>query len=140
VGYTHATLADSSHGFTSGERLPDVPEWSGGGYIAYHHSLSQGYSLNFRVDNTYVGDRVGLATYQGVVNSENAPLPAYDLTNTRLSLVSDKGWTLSFFVNNLTNKRAYLENAAELGLPNASYNRVVTNQPRTIGVDLSFHM
>ena len=140
VGYTHATLADSSHGFTAGERLPDVPEWSGGGYIAYHHSLSQGYGLNFRVDNTYVGDRVGLATYQGVVNSENAPLPAYDLTNTRLSIVSDKGWTLSFFVNNLTNKRAYLENAAELGLPNASYNRVVTNQPRTIGVDLSFHM
>jgi hypothetical protein len=27
---------------------------------------------------------------------------------------------------------------AELGLPNAAYNRVATNQPRTIGVDLDY--
>ena len=140
VGYSHATLADSSHGFTAGERLPDVPEWSGGGYIAYSHNLDHGYTFNIRADDTFVGDRVGLATYQGIVNSSNAPLPAYSLVNLRTGVASEKGWTLSLFVNNLTNKRAYLENAAELGLPNASYNRVVTNQPRTVGVDLSFHM
>lgn len=31
-----------------------------------------------------------------------------------------------------------MENVAELGLTNDAYNRVATNQPRTIGVDLSY--
>jgi iron complex outermembrane recepter protein len=42
------------------------------------------------------------------------------------------------FANNLTNKHAYLEDVAQLGLPNAAYNRVATNQPRTIGIDLTY--
>jgi iron complex outermembrane receptor protein len=54
----------------------------------------------------------------------------------RFSLSRDK-WTASFFVDNLTNEHA------ELGFLNInsfnlySYNRVVTNQPRTIGLDLT---
>jgi hypothetical protein len=31
------------------------------------------------------------------------------------------------------------ENGMTHGLPNAAYNRVATNQPRTIGVDLDYH-
>jgi hypothetical protein len=41
-------------------------------------------------------------------------------------------------IDNLRDKHAYLENVAELGLTNAVYNRVATNQPSTIGVDLDY--
>jgi hypothetical protein len=46
--------------------------------------------------------------------------------------------TLNWCRFNLTNKHAYLEDVAQLGLPNAAYNRVATNQPRTIGVDITY--
>jgi hypothetical protein len=38
----------------------------------------------------------------------------------------------------LFNKQAYLENMTQLTLTNASFNRVITNQPLTIGVDLTY--
>lgn len=139
-GYTHATLADSSHGFNSGDRLPDVPKWTGSGNITYTHAIDPDHDVTVRLDDTFVGDRVGLASYQGVVNYTQTPLASYNLLNFRTGITSKSGWTAAFFVTNLTNKHAELENAAQLGLPNASYNRVVTNQPRTFGIDLSFHM
>ncbi|HWU01255.1 MAG TPA: TonB-dependent receptor [Novosphingobium sp.] len=140
AGYTHATLASTQNGFNAGDRLPDVPKWSGGANIEYHRDLDATHSFVFRVDDTYVGDRVGLASYQGNVNFTQTPLASYNLVNLRTSVASQAGWTIAFFINNLTNKRAELENAAQLGLPNASYNRVVTNQPRTFGIDLSMHL
>ncbi|HZV08910.1 MAG TPA: TonB-dependent receptor, partial [Novosphingobium sp.] len=129
IGYTHATLDQAAHGLVDGQRLPDVPKWSGGGNISYSRALDTVHDFTFRVDDTYVGDRVGLATYQGSVNNPNTPLPAYNLVNLRTGVASKAGWSVAFFITNLTNKHAYLENAAQLGLPNASYNRVVTNQP-----------
>jgi iron complex outermembrane recepter protein len=140
IGYTHATLADSSHGFNAGDRLPDVPKWSGGANITYTRAIDGDHDLTIRLDDTYVGDRVGLASYQGIVNYTQTPLASYDLLNLRIGVAAKKGWTIAFFANNLTNKHAQLENAAQLGLPNASYNRIVTNQPRTLGIDLSMHL
>jgi outer membrane receptor protein involved in Fe transport len=67
-----------------------------------------------------------------------AQLPAYNLANFRAGIKATLGWSATFFINNLSDKHAYLENVAELGLPNAAYNRVATNQPRTIGVDLDY--
>ena len=140
LGYTHATLANSSHGFNAGDRLPDVPKWSGGANITYTRALDADHDLTLRLDDTYVGDRVGLASYQGVVNYTQTPLGSYNLLNLRTGLTAKAGWTVALFVTNLTDKHAQLENAAQLGLPNASYNRVVTNQPRTFGVDFTFHL
>ena len=136
-GYTHATLAESSHGFVSGQRLPDVPETSGSAFASYTVHVNDHYTLVGRVDDTYVGDRVSLGSQAGFVNSTQAPLPAYNLVNLRLTLSSQAGWSAALFANNLTNKHAYLEDIAQLGLPNAAYNRVSTNQPMTIGVDLN---
>jgi len=117
-----------------------VPKYSGGANVTYDRPIDDARSFTFRVDETYVGARVGLASYQGEVNNANTPLPGYNLVNLRTGIKDKAGWTAALFITNLTNKRATLENAAQLGLPNASYNRVVTNQPRTFGVDLTWHM
>ena len=138
VGYTHATLAETSHGFMAGQLLPDVPKFSGTVSATYHTYLSDRYEFTSRIENSYMGNRVDLATAGGTVNNTQAPLPSYDLTNLRAGINSEDGWSTALFVNNLTNKHAYLENVAQLTLPNAAYNRVATNQPRTIGVDLSY--
>ncbi|MGO9993599.1 MAG: hypothetical protein ACLPTF_13950, partial [Steroidobacteraceae bacterium] len=46
--------------------------------------------------------------------------------------------TTAVFANNVTNKHASLDNMIQLTLPSPEYNRVETNQPLTIGVDLSY--
>ena len=138
AGYTHATLAETTHGFIAGQLLPDVPKFTGTVSLNYHAPLSDKYEFNSRLENTYTGSRVDLGTYNGVVNDTQAPLASYDLTNLRAGVNSEDGWGATLFVNNLTNKHAYLENVAELSLPNGSYNRAATNQPRTVGVDVSY--
>lgn len=138
-GYTHAALADTEHGFIAGELLPDVPKFSGSVGVNFHTALSDKYEFNSRLENTYTGNRVDLGTANGIVNNSQSPLPSYDLTSLRAGINSEDGWGAALFVNNLTNKHAYLENVAQLTLPNASYNRVATNQPRTIGVDVNYH-
>jgi len=44
------------------------------------------------------------------------------------------------FANNLLNKRAELESLFQENLPSAAFNRIVTNQPRTVGVDLTYSL
>jgi outer membrane receptor protein involved in Fe transport len=139
IGYTHATLAETTHGFIAGQLLPDVPKVTATVSLNYHTNLSDRYEFNSRLENSYTASRVDLGTADGIVNNSQAPLPSYDLTSLRAGINSEDGWGAALFVNNLTNKHAYLENIAELTLPNASYNRVATNQPRTIGMDLSYH-
>jgi outer membrane receptor protein involved in Fe transport len=138
AGYTHARLAETEHGFVAGQRLPDVPEVTASASLAYHVAITPTYEFNSRLEDSYTGNRVGSGSAFGLINQTEAPLPAYNLANFRAGISSTLGWSATFFVNNLTDKHAYLENVAELGLPNAAYNRVATNQPRTIGADLDY--
>jgi iron complex outermembrane recepter protein len=138
AGYTHAKLAETEHGFVAGQRLPDVPEVTGTASLDYRVPLGSNYELVSRVDDSYIGSRVGTGSAFGLINQTEAPLPAYNLANLRVGVKATSGCSATFFVNNLADKHAYLENVAELGLPNASYNRVATNQPRTVGLDLDY--
>jgi iron complex outermembrane receptor protein len=138
AGYTHARLAETEHGFVAGQRLSDVPEVTGTASLDYRAPLSSSYEFISRLDDSYVGSRVGVGSAFGNVNETVAPLPAYNVANFRAGIKATLGWSATFFINNLTDKHAYLENVAELGLPNAAYNRVATNQPRTIGADLDY--
>lgn len=137
AGFTHATLSESSHGFNAGDRLPDVAPITASINFSYHRPINDKIDLTARLENTYTGTRVDLTFPGGVPNSQT-PLPGYDLTNFRVGLGADK-WTASLFANNLFNKVTQLENSVQLSLYNASYNRMSTSQPRTIGVDLSYH-
>jgi hypothetical protein len=47
-------------------------------------------------------------------------------------------WNASLFCTNLANNHPALENMTALNLANPDFNRVVTSQPRTIGLDFSF--
>jgi iron complex outermembrane recepter protein len=138
-GYTHAILSPGIHyTITPANLVPDVPEFTANANLTYEHSLGDKYMLNARLETTYVDKRYDLTFPPGFGTGELTPLSPYDLTNVRVGIRSEAGWGVAVFVNNVTNKQAQLENMTQLTLTNASFNRVVTSQPRTAGVDLTY--
>jgi iron complex outermembrane recepter protein len=132
AGFTHATNSTTLPlaGVVAGQRLLDVPMFTANTTLAYKYPLDS--SLNFvaRATNTYV-DSIQDLTY-----SRNS-LPPYDLVGARSGVETER-WSAVLFVDNATDKIAYLGDTGALSANISILNRVATNQPRTIGVDLNF--
>ena len=82
-----------------------------------------------RVTNSYVD------SIQDITFTRNT-LPPYDLVGFRLGVETAR-WSAILFADNLTNKMALLSDTGALSANISILNRVATNQPRTIGVDLN---
>ena len=107
--------------------------------LSYTRDLSSTYSFVSRIENAYVGPRYSLAFPFGFsLNGTYIRLPSYDLTNIRAGIQSKDGWGAALFVNNVFNKHAQLESLFQEDLPSAAFNRMITNQPLTAGVDLTY--
>jgi outer membrane receptor protein involved in Fe transport len=107
--------------------------------LSYLKPLTDKYSFTGRVETSYTGSRYSLEFPLGFsTNGEYQQLPGYSLTNFRAGIQSGDGWSASLFVNNAFNKHAQLENLFQLLEATTSFNRVVTNQPLTAGVDLTY--
>jgi outer membrane receptor protein involved in Fe transport len=139
-GLTHATVNPGPQWqIVPIHKLSDVAPLNGNISLTYATDLNEKYSFTARIDNSYVGQRYSLSFPIGyTLNGAYTPLPAYDLTNIRAGIISSDGWSASLFVNNLFNKHAQLENMLQETLPSAAYNRIITNQPLTGGIDLSY--
>ncbi len=140
AGYTHAWVDPGPHWqLTPTHRLSDVAPLTGDVDLSYSKTLSDKYTFTARLETSYVGQRYSLAFPYGFsLNGKYVPLPAYGLTNIRAGLQSSDGWGASVFVNNLFNKHAQLESLFQETLPSAAFNRIVTNQPLTAGLDLTY--
>ncbi len=130
-GYTHATNSTTvpAAGVVAGDRLLDVPQWTANTSLAYRRPLRDALAFVARATNSYYG------SVQDITFTRNT-LPSYDLVGARAGVESD-GWTATVFVDNLTNKKAYLSDTGALSANISILNRVATNQPRTYGLDLS---
>src|ERR1700691_68886 len=141
--YTHATLDPGPHytivlqgqpvGDPASTVVPDVPKYTANVGLDYITALSGQLSLVGHADYTYTGQRYDLvAINQGQMWS----LPGYGVSNLRLGVKSDS-WNISLFCTNLANNHPALENMTALNLANPDFNRVITSQPRTIGLDFN---
>jgi outer membrane receptor protein involved in Fe transport len=134
VGYTHATNSTTvtEAGVVSGDRLLDVPEVTANTTVTYRYPLplAQSSNLVVRLNNSYVD------SIQDITFSRNT-LPSYDLLNSRVGVETDR-WSAMLFVDNLTDKKALLSDTGALSANVSIFNRVATNQPRTVGVDLNY--
>lgn len=133
TAYTHAALVSSAligSTFAPGTPIQDVPNWTSSASIAYRHGLTDALSLMTRLDNTYVASRTD-ETYS--VNT----LPSYDLTNLRGGIEADR-WSAYLFVNNVADKRAFLNDATQDAINLPTFNRIAVSQPRTVGIDLNY--
>lgn len=136
--YTHATLTSVNTQLTqadpalvSGLNILNVPKYTETTSLTYLTPISDSYKFLARVNNSLVGPSTDIAfTY--------ATLPSYNLVDLRFGLVSDKlsGY---LFADNLTDKRAALGiNTTAFSWQAPALNRVATNQPRTIGIELKY--
>jgi iron complex outermembrane recepter protein len=143
--YTHATLEPGPHytivldgqlpGDPASTVVPDVPKYTANIGLDYDHALSGPLALVGHIDYTYTGQRYDLvAINQGQMWS----LPGYGLANLRFGVKSASDWNAALFVTNLGNNHPQLENMTALNLANPDFNRVITSQPRTFGIDFSF--
>lgn len=143
-------------GLEDGNRLPSVPKFQAAASATYVIPMNNGWESYIHGIVQYVGDRVtqfgdyaegfgsvnmqafeegGGATIGGPLTqccfSFDYELPSYTTANARVGFRNSR-WDVAFYVNNFTNKQAYLALDQERGtLGRVGY---LVNQPRTFGV------
>ena len=138
-------------GIEKGKRLPSVPQLQGAASVTYQHPIKPGFPGYMTANYQHVGSRFtqvgddllgtldltsfGKNTIGGPLTQTtflySAELPAYDLLNLRVG-VRRGTYDLAFYVNNLTDERAFLALDRERGT--RARIGYLTNQPRTFGV------
>jgi iron complex outermembrane receptor protein len=130
--YTKATINNPApnFGLTPGTPILNIPKYTGSGAVTYSRPLTANMSITTRAAATYVGALTDEAyTY--------VRLPGYTLVEARAGLTADR-WTLYVTGTNLTNKIAELSaNNTSLGSNMPTLTRITTNQPRTIGLEVT---
>ncbi|MBA2933979.1 TonB-dependent receptor [Sphingomonas sp. CGMCC 1.13654] len=132
--YTDAKLSSvlPGTGFYKGERIQNVPKWTNTATLVYSLPIDDTYTAVFRATDEYTG---------GTIDPNFAPvnhIPSRNLINLRLGVTSRNRFTAFIFANNVTDKRAYIGDPEEIFTFVPSFNRATTNQPRTIGIDLTY--
>jgi outer membrane receptor protein involved in Fe transport len=131
MAYTNAKNSTTlpAANIVSGERLLDVPQFTANTSLSYKQPINETLGLVARVTNSYVD------SIQDITFTRNS-LPPYDLVGLRAGVEAAR-WSAIVFVDNLTDKMALFADTGALSANISILNRVATNQPRTIGLDLS---
>lgn len=132
VGYEHAivTQSGSESPQQPGTPVYQVPRWTGNVQATHTLQLNGDLQLVSNVSYAYVDGR-----YSGN-NNPYVPryLAAYDLLNTRFALEWSR-MQVALFCKNVTNEHAELDDSLSIGAEVIGRPRIVTNQPRTVGLE-----
>jgi iron complex outermembrane receptor protein len=133
VGYSSAYFTESvpEAGVVSGQNLLNVPRWTLNTELRYEHRLRSDLRATATATNSYISSQ------QDLTYSLNT-LPARDLVGVRLGLESAR-WSAELFVDNVADRHYPVEYINLLTFTGPPYNRIATNQPRTVGVSANFH-
>jgi outer membrane receptor protein involved in Fe transport len=138
-GYTHGSLEPNNHyTIVPGNKLSDIAPVTADVNLGYSRQIDSQYAFKARLETSYVGERYNLTFPAGYATGALTRLPSYSLTSIRAGIQSGAGWEASLFANNLFNRQTSLENITQLTLANPSFNRVITSQPLTVGVDIAY--
>ncbi|WP_144097450.1 TonB-dependent receptor [Croceicoccus sediminis] len=108
----------------TGNRFNFAPDWSGVADTQYRFGASD------ELDGFFGGTvRFSSKSYSDLANSSLSTIPAYAVFDVRAGIESTKGWNLSVWSRNVTNK-LYLSNIVTTGDAVVRY----TGMPRTVGV------
>ncbi len=135
VGYQHAVITKA--GFSGavspqkpGDRIYQVPDWTANIALTHTAPLTERFKLISNLTFDYVGNSK---------SGNNDPFnprtrDAYNLLDARIAL----GWgssEIALVGKNLTDERANLADNRSISVEVESRPRIVTNQPRTIGIE-----
>ncbi len=131
VGYTDAEITDPgdvSNLIQKGDAILGVPDWTANGSLEYVFSMAGDWDGMVRADANYYGESTTAPTSEVVVRDDWAAL------NLRAGMMNDT-WELILFANNVTDERANLSDNRSIAANVPGRARLITNRPRTIGVE-----
>jgi iron complex outermembrane recepter protein len=117
-----------------GEHVFEVPDWTGNTSATWTARLSDEYKLVSEIDYSYVGHSFS-ANNLAAADPATRLRPHYDLLDARIALAHGKV-EYAFVGKNLGNTAANLADNRSLAAETPGRPRLVTNQPRTIGLEV----
>lgn len=132
-GYSQSILTENvpNAGEFKGQRTLDTPLMTASGALTYFFDVNADWQASIRGSYDWTD---GLA--ENKVLTPTGRIPAHGFANLRATMFNDR-WTVAAFIDNLTNKHAEMEAAATIVAPIPTLYRMVTNQPRTAGIDVN---
>jgi iron complex outermembrane recepter protein len=134
IGYTDAEITNTGGvaGVSVGDPIQGVPDWTVTGSAQYHFDWNNAWQGMFRADANHYGQ-----SFSSNNESSNANLrerEAWSAVNFRLSAMNEK-YEVTLFADNITDERANLADSRSIAAETPGRQRLVTNRPRTIGVE-----
>ncbi len=129
----YIVFATERDGDLAGLTPRDAPEWSFNTFLDYKVPMSTGGELVFHVDGSWRDDNVQRAS----VNSDNQHIiDSYSLWNSNVTYTSAGPWSVSLWVNNLTDEEY------EISKVDQPFGRhqVYLGMTRTYGATLKFDL
>jgi iron complex outermembrane recepter protein len=135
IGYQRARISESSPlipALTVGARVYQTPDWTGNASATYTVPLADSRRLQMTASWNYTGDSVS-----ATVDPANPRVrPSYSIYDARIAYVFGS-YDVALVGKNLANTEANLGDNRSLAAEAAGRPRIVVNQPRTIGLELS---
>lgn len=133
-GYTDAEITAGNNpisGLDKGDRVNQVPEVTFNATAEYTFPLFTNWEGYLRGDFSHYGDSLSA--------NNNATMPrvrpSFDILNLRVGMFQPGNWDVSLFVKNATNEHANLSDNRSIAAEKPGRPRIVTNRPRSIGLE-----
>jgi len=135
LGYAHAEITDTGgvQGVTVGDKIQGVPNWTGTVSAQYLFPMARSMDGFLRADYNYYG-RSYSANNEASAQSQRLR-PSWNALNLRAGVIRDT-WELAVFADNVTNTHANLADSRSIAAETPGRPRLITNRPRTIGLDV----
>ncbi|MEM7097185.1 MAG: TonB-dependent receptor [Pseudomonadota bacterium] len=134
IGYTDTEVqsARGFPGFLDGDELSGVPDLTVNASAQYVFPLVDDWNGRVRFDANHYGE----STSQN--NNVIRERDSWAAVNLRVG-VSNENWDITLFADNVTDERANLGDNRSIAAETPGRPRIVTNRPRTIGVEARYH-
>lgn len=134
VGYTDTEVESSRGfpGFANGDEISGVPDLTANASVQYIFPVMENWNGRVRLDANHYGE----STSQN--NNVIRERDSWNAVNLRAG-VSNENWDLTLFAENMTDERANLGDNRSIAAEMPGRSRIVTNRPRTIGVEARYH-
>jgi iron complex outermembrane receptor protein len=115
----------------------NTPEVTANVSATYEVPIADDNQLEFLLNWRYVGDVVIQDNFIGATSSNQTFIPSYDRLDGRLSLISDDGWRLTLFCDNILDSFDYTDDTSDPYMFAVFPHYVKPLEPRQVGISVS---
>ncbi|MBL4801408.1 MAG: TonB-dependent receptor [Emcibacter sp.] len=131
LGYADAKITEKGAGGVAevGDHIQGVPNWTVAASSEYIFPVSSEMDGILRADFNHYGRSFSTN------NGDQRTRSSWTALNLRAGVIRDD-WEITLFVDNVTNEHANLADSRSIAAETPGRQRLVTNRPRTIGIDV----